>query len=239
MLFLGICSFLAISCTSDKDGKDFVKCVLKQGILERAAMNIKEEPVTVTAFIAERSAGDIHDFYSEGDYWWPDTLNPDGPYVRRDGETNPDNFVAHRHAMIRFSSILLPKQMAEDGSFPLEAARTKPYGYSLFNLDAMATICQTLSDKNDNLWTYTAEGGKNMEKGINFIYPYVVDKESWIYTKDVMYWDEWPVAHPFLIFGALQTHNKNWQSTWEKLEHFPVTDEVVRNLPVRNPLIWI
>ena len=106
MLFLGICSFLAISCTSDKDGKDFVKCVLKQGILERAAMNIKEEPVTVTAFIAERSAGDIHDFYSEGDYWWPDTLNPDGPYVRRDGETNPDNFVAHRHAMIRFSSIV-------------------------------------------------------------------------------------------------------------------------------------
>ena len=81
MLFLGICSFLAISCTSDKDGKDFVKCVLKQGILERAAMNIKEEPVTVTAFIAERSAGDIHDFY-------------------------PDNFVAHRHAMIRFSSIV-------------------------------------------------------------------------------------------------------------------------------------
>ena len=103
----------------------------------------------------------------------------------------------------------------------------------------MATICQTLSDKNDNLWTYTAEGGKNMEKGINFIYPYVVDKESWIYTKDVMYWDEWPVAHPFLIFGALQIHNKNWQSAWEKLEHFPVTDEVVRNLPVRNPLIWI
>lgn len=49
---------------------------------------------------------DIHDFYSEGDYWWPDTLNPDGPYVRRDGETNPDNFVAHRHAMIRFSSIV-------------------------------------------------------------------------------------------------------------------------------------
>lgn len=58
------------------------------------------------AFIAERSAGDIHDFYSEGDYWWPDTLNLDGPYIRRDGQTNPDNFVSHRHAMIRFSSIV-------------------------------------------------------------------------------------------------------------------------------------
>ena len=325
----------------------------------------------------------MHDFYSEGDYWWPDTLNPDGPYVRRDGQTNPDNFVAHRHAMIRFSSIvanltsaylleqeqkyvdavlrhvrawfvdeetrmnpdlqyaqaikgiatgrgigiidtihlmevaqslyrleklgllseddikstkqwfadyldwmsthrygidemnaknnhgtcwvmqaavfaryvgdkemldyckkrykevLLPNQMAEDGSFPLETARTKPYGYSLFNLDAMATICQTLSDETDNLWTYTAEGNKNMERGIGFIYPYVIDKEGWTYPKDVMYWDEWPVAHPFLVFGALQADKEEWLSTWARLEHFPVTDEVVRNLPVRNPLIWI
>ena len=47
----------------------------------------------------------------------------------------------------RYKEVLLPNQMAEDGSFPLETARTKPYGYSLFNLDAMATICQTLSDE--------------------------------------------------------------------------------------------
>lgn len=383
VLFLGICSFLLLSCTSQKEGKDLVRSVLKQGVLEHAATNLKEEPVTVTSFIAERSAGDIHDFYSEGDYWWPDSLNPDGPYIRRDGETNPDNFVAHRHAMVRFSSIvgnltsaylltedkkyvdavlehvrawfvnestkmnpnllyaqaikgvttgrgigiidtihlmevaqslwqlekagvlskddlrftkqwfgdylkwmsthqygidemnaknnhgtcwvmqaavfaryagdkdmmdfcrkrykevLLPRQMAEDGSFPLETARTKPYGYSLFNLDAMATICQTLSDKNDNLWNYTADEGKNIGKGIKFVYPYVIDKESWPFPKDVMYWDEWPVAHPFLLFGALQEGNENWLSAWAQLEHFPVTDEVVRNLPVRNPLIWI
>ena len=106
ILFLGICALLLVFCSSQGDGKDYVKSVLKQGILERAAANLKEEPVTVTAFIAERSAGDVHDFYSEGDYWWPDTLNPDGPYIRRDGQTNPDNFVAHRHAMIRFSSIV-------------------------------------------------------------------------------------------------------------------------------------
>ena len=104
--FLGICALLFVSCSSQEGGKAYVKSVLKQGILERAAANLKEEPVTVTAFIAERSAGDVHDFYSEGDYWWPDTLYPDGPYVRRDGQTNPDNFVAHRHAMIRFSSIV-------------------------------------------------------------------------------------------------------------------------------------
>ena len=78
-----------------------------------------------------------------------------------------------------------------------------------------------------------------MERGIGFIYPYVIDKEGWTYPKDVMYWDEWPVAHPFLVFGALQADKEEWLSTWARLEHFPVTDEVVRNLPVRNPLIWI
>ena len=26
-----------------------------------------------------RSAGGKHDFFSEGDYWWPDPANPDGP----------------------------------------------------------------------------------------------------------------------------------------------------------------
>src|SRR5207245_5478663 len=45
----------------------------------------------------------------------------------------------------RFKTILVPQQMAADGSFPLEIARTKPYGYSLFNLDAMATIAQIAS----------------------------------------------------------------------------------------------
>src|SRR5688500_18805674 len=61
---------------------------------------------SVTAVRAERSAGGVHDFYSEGDYWWPDPANPDGPYVQRDGETNPDNFVAHRDAMRRLSVIV-------------------------------------------------------------------------------------------------------------------------------------
>src|SRR5207248_8120175 len=64
---------------------------------------INDEPITVTAANSPRSAGGEHDFFSEGDYWWPDPSNPDGPYVQKDGMTNPDNFVEHRHAMIRFS----------------------------------------------------------------------------------------------------------------------------------------
>ncbi len=36
-------------------------------------------------------SGDKHDFMSMGPYWWPNPATPTGlPYVRRDGETNPE-----------------------------------------------------------------------------------------------------------------------------------------------------
>src|SRR5262249_34375546 len=72
-------------------------------VLRAANEYLKREPETITSFHAPRSAGGHHDFFSEGDYWWPDPRNPDGAYVRRDGESNPSNFVDHRRAMIRLS----------------------------------------------------------------------------------------------------------------------------------------
>jgi alginate lyase len=42
----------------------------------------------------ETNAGP-HDYFSEGPYWWPDPKNPKGPYIRRDGERNPDRFTAN------------------------------------------------------------------------------------------------------------------------------------------------
>ncbi len=36
-------------------------------------------------------SGDKHDYISMGRYWWPNPDTPDGlPYVRRDGESNPE-----------------------------------------------------------------------------------------------------------------------------------------------------
>lgn len=357
--------------------------VLREQVLKEAASAMRNQPVTVTAQTSTRSAGGKHDFYSEGDYWWPNPAHPDSPYIQRDGMTNPDNFVAHRRYMIRFSQtigalasayritgdkqyvaaalphlrawftdtatlmhpnlqyaqaikgrftgrgigiidaihlmevaqgvlvmkdaaifdkellkgirkwfadylswltihqygkdemnaknnhgtcwvmqaasfarltgdtallrfcrdrykqVLLPNQMAANGSFPLELARTKPYGYSLFNLDAMVTLCQILSDSKNDLWSYQLPDGRSIKKGIAFLYPYVADKRMWTYKKDVMYWDEWPVAHPFLVFGAKAYGQQEWFETWKKLDHLPTNEEVVRNLPVRHPLIWL
>src|SRR2546430_5171912 len=72
-------------------------------VLKAANQYLSEKPITVTATSSPRSAGGRHDFFSEGDYWWPDPKNPNGPYIQRDGMSNPDNFVEHRRALMRMS----------------------------------------------------------------------------------------------------------------------------------------
>jgi hypothetical protein len=72
-------------------------------VLKAAQRYLKEPPITIPASHSPRSAGGKHDYFSEGDYWWPDPKDPKGPYIQRDGMTNPDNFTAHRAALMRLS----------------------------------------------------------------------------------------------------------------------------------------
>ena len=48
-------------------------------VLAAALAFLKEEPVTVTASSSPRSTCGRHDFFSEGDYWWPDPATPAAP----------------------------------------------------------------------------------------------------------------------------------------------------------------
>ncbi|MDA0709417.1 MAG: alginate lyase family protein [bacterium] len=49
------------------------------------------EPVSVVDKDLLPPSGDKHDYMSVGPYWWPDPDKADGlPYIRRDGEVNPD-----------------------------------------------------------------------------------------------------------------------------------------------------
>ena len=376
--------FFLLSCENDKESFPAQAAdILKEEILKRAEQDKNEPARTLTEEYCERSAGGMNDFYSEGDYWWPNPEDPEGPYIVKDGLTNPGNFTLHRELMIRFSqmvgnlcsayllngnkeysdaitkhlkawfitdstrmnphllyaqaikgrhtgrgigiidaihlievartviileekneieksdldqikswfsqfnswltsheyglaemvhpnnhgtcwnmqvgiyakltgndsildfcrenykTLILPNQMAVNGSFPLELNRTKPYGYSLFNLDAMVMNCLILSDPENDLWNFTTEDGKNIEKGLEYMAAFVADKSSWPLKPDVMYWENWPVAHPAFIFGAIQFNNEKYFKLWEDQEHFPEVKEVIRNLPVRNPLIWL
>lgn len=344
-------------------------------VLRAANRYLSEKPVTITASHSPRSAGGLHDFFSEADYWWPDPKNPDGPYIQRDGMSNPDNFVEHRRAMVRLSlivpalaaaykitherkyadraaldlrawfidgatrmnpnlqyaqaikgidtgrgtgiidtlhlievaraasrvelspsdlagvkgwfaeytewmtthpygiaerdaknnhatcwvaqvaafseltgnarltaycrdrvqSVLIPNQEKFDGSFPEELRRTKPYGYSLFNLDALAIIAQTLG----NLWNWYLPDGRGIERAVEYMYPFILDKKKWPLPPDVMYYDQWPVAQPSLLFAGLAYKQPQYIALWRKLDHDPAVEEVLRNWPVRQPLLWV
>jgi hypothetical protein len=373
--FLVLSSLAAADRLRGKDGLD-IKSIDHARILKAANKYIGEAPVTITSAQSPRSAGGRHDYFSEGDYWWPDPKNPDGPYIQRDGMSNPDNFNTHRQALMRLSvqmpalsaawlitkqrryadhaaahlrawfvdeetrmnrnlqyaqaihgrftgrgigiidtihlvevmraanvleaaamlqdgdragvhhwlgayldwittskngieereaknnhgtcwvmqvaefarftgdakrtaycrdrykTVLAPNQIAPDGSFPQELRRTKPYGYSLFNLDAMATICQTLSTPSDNLFV-------DMRKAMEFMYPFIADKTTWPHPPDVMYFKEWPVRQPSLLFAGLALRKPEYIALWRTLDPDPTVEEIIRNVPIRQPVLWI
>ena len=103
----------------------------------------------------------------------------------------------------RFKEVFVAKQMAPDGSFPAELRRTKPYGYSIFQLDNMAALCQVLSTDKDNLWAFSLPDGRGIRKAMEFLYPYLADKSKWPRKPDMQAWDGWPARQPSLLFAGL------------------------------------
>jgi hypothetical protein len=75
----------------------------RKRILGAGANYISQTPLTITAFPTQRSAGGLHDFYSQADYFWPNPKDPNGPYINRDGLSNPENFDEHRKVMLALS----------------------------------------------------------------------------------------------------------------------------------------
>src|SRR3984893_17500072 len=331
-------------------------------VIKAASQYLKEAPITITASASPRSAGGVHDFFSEGDYWRPDPQNPDAPYIQRDGMSNPNNFIDHRRYLMRlsvqvpalvaawkltkdsryaklavrhlrawfiddstrmnpnlqyaqaihgrftgrgtgiidtihlvevaraievlegspeltqadikgikqwfadyltwmttskngtderdaknnhgtcwvmqvagfahlvgneelmtycrnrFKTLLVPNQIAADGRFPEELRRTKPYGYSLFNLEAMAAVCQILSTPADNLWTLALSDGRSIARAVEYMYPYIKDKKSWPQKPDVMYDAQWPMRQSSLLFAGRALGIKGYIDLWKSLK---------------------
>lgn len=350
-------------------------------VLHAARNYLKQKPVPITSFSSPRSVGGKHDYFSEGDYWWPDPKDPSGPYIQRDGMSNPDNFIAHRHALIqlgvqvpaltaawlltsdkryadhaaqhlrswflnpdtlmnpnlqyaqaihgrtsgrgtgiidtihlvevarsvpalakakslspaefrgvkkwfsdylnwmttskngqeereaknnhgtwwvtqaaefanltgnnevttycaeRFKTVLIARQITNDGSMPEELRRTKPYNYCLFNLSGLATICQTL--KGDDLFHFSLPDGRGFAKAMAWMFPYIADKSKWPYKSDVEYFQYWPIRQPDLLFAGIAFSNREYLARWKNLSSEPDVEEIIRNNPIRQPLLWI
>jgi hypothetical protein len=89
------------------------------------------------------------------------------------------------------------------------------------------------------LWTYQTPDGRGMPKGMEFIFPYIADKSKWPYQHDVLYWDQWPVRQPCLVFGGVALNQPEYLEVWKKLKADSDVDEVKRNVPLRHPLLWV
>jgi arylsulfatase A-like enzyme len=356
---------------------------LKSAIISTANTQQSLKPETVTSATCVRSAGGKHDYYSEGTYWWPNPKDPNGKYIQKDGQRNPENFDKHHDALkqlswivgsqtsaylvsgnkkyvetaakhlnawfadtttmmnphllysqaikgvctgrgigiidsaplievalsvkqlerspyfspvlarevkkwfaqflnwlnthpygiaeknwknnhgtwwhtqaaayalltnnkimldsirYRYKTILLPNQMAIDGSYPEELARTKPYSYMQFNLDGMTTLVALISDENNDMWNYKTDDGRYIGKGIEFMYPYIIDKSKWTFKQDISEWDEQPRPSAFLFLAAGGYNKINWYDTWKMLKNKSLGNESLRNLPIKNPLLWM
>ncbi|GGG97551.1 alginate lyase family protein [Silvibacterium dinghuense] len=352
-------------------------------ILRAARQYLPQRIETITAVPAPPgSPGGLHDFYSQADYFWPDPKNPDGPYINRDGQSNPLNFNNHRAVMIQlsvrmpaltaawlltgdsqyaqqagnylrawfvttatrmnpnlqfaqavkgvstgrsygiidtlhlvevaraasflgretfspaeiesvkqwfreylawlktsapgqkerdalnnhatcwalqasefarligdeetrdeirrwFAGTLLTSQLAEDGSFPKELTRTKPYSYSIFNFDVMAGLAQSLKGSGMDLTTFSLPDGRGLCRAAAFLYPYLKDKSKWPYSKDVEHFDTLPVRSPGLLFAGLACRRAEYIALWKTLNPDPTDNEIIRNYPIRQPLLWV
>ncbi|HEY4414724.1 MAG TPA: alginate lyase family protein [Verrucomicrobiae bacterium] len=361
-----------------------VAAIDRERILQAASRALEQAPLTITSFHAKYSDGGPNDFYSNGDYWWPNPKTTNGlPFIELDGKTNPTNFIAHRQVVRqlsdataalgaaykitgddryvkksvellhefflnpatrmnpslpfaqavpgvsrgrsygiidslhlveipkaieamqnspafpaadlaglkmwfadyitwlttskngvteanaknnhtvafwlqvavfaeftgdekqlvesrrRFKEIFLPAQMAPDGSFPLELARTKPYGYSIFQLDNMATLCQVLSTTNDDLWHFTLADGRGIQQGVAFLYPFLADKSKWPHKPDIQAWAGWPAREPSLLFAGLAFGEQKYLDLWQRLPADPTDEEVRRNIAITQPILWL
>ena len=152
--------------------------------------------------------------------------------------------LAHRPDLLalcsaRLKDAIVPDQIAKDGSLPLELARTKPYSYSLFNADVLAGICQSLSTREDDLWRFKGPKGAGVGDTVAFLFPFIADKSKWPYAKDVEYFDDLPSRRPSLLFAGEALGRPQYVDLWQQLDPTPTVPEVIRNLPIRQPLLWV
>jgi hypothetical protein len=139
----------------------------------------------------------------------------------------------------QFKALFVPGQMALDGSFPKELARTKPYSYSIFNFDSMATLCQSLQGDEPSLYSFVLPDGRGICKAAAFLYPYLLDKGTWPYKQDIEHFSSLPVRSPGLLFSGLACHHQEYLQLWTKLNPDPIDPEIIRNFPIRQPLLWV
>jgi alginate lyase len=105
-------------------------------VRKNAASALQAGPWSVTSHRPENLKIDPHEYYSEGPYWWPDPKNPNGPYIRRDGDRNPARFMPNRRDIGDMSEAVLALGMGASLLGDARAAERGAKVLSIWFLDA-------------------------------------------------------------------------------------------------------
>ena len=139
----------------------------------------------------------------------------------------------------RYRANLLRAQISANGSFPRELTSENAFRDSLFNLDMLAAVCQLLTTRFDSVWDYELQDGPGMRSAIAFHYPFIVDHKLWPYRADAQHFDELPSRRPSLLFCARAYQRPEYAETWKKLQPDPPSPDVLRTIPLHQPLLWV
>jgi hypothetical protein len=81
--------------------------------------------------------------------------------------------------VIETSISRIDKQMAKDGSFPLEMERTTSLHYSTFIMNAFVIIGQLSDQLGVDLWNHKTKSGKSLKLAYDFLLPYIIKEKVW------------------------------------------------------------
>jgi hypothetical protein len=139
----------------------------------------------------------------------------------------------------RFRRLTLRAQISPNGSFPHELTSATPYRDSLFNLDLLAGVCQLLSTRFDSVWDYELEDGPGMRSAIAYHFPFIADRAVWPFPADSMHFDQLPGRRASLLFTARAYQRPEYAALWTKLPADPPALDILRTIPIHQPLLWV
>lgn len=133
---------------------------------------------------------------------------------------------------------LISAQMETSGTFPDELERTKPYSYTLFNLEGYSALAAIASTPDDDLWNYRGKNG-SLQLAWSYMLPFLQNKSSWPYSPDVQHFDELPIQSVGLLLAARAYQDEALLSVWQQLSPIRQSKEVERTYPLRQPSLWV
>jgi hypothetical protein len=114
----------------------------------------------------------------------------------------------------------ITKQIEPDGTQPRELARTQPWHYSVFNLEALfnaAALGEVLGLK---IWNYESADKRSIKKSLDWLLPFAIGEKPWPFPQDLR-WEPVRLA-PLLQRAAWHFHDPKYNGSLRKLANWPI-----------------